>query len=84
MCRMRTRSSLRILDLRGADHFISEVAAEVVRGSHVNSPPAEHGRQLVFHRSQAEQAGFLPTFEFYEKVDIALGMSTTLELRSEQ
>ena len=41
MCRMRTRSSLRILDLRGANHLISEVAAKVVGGSQVNTPPSE-------------------------------------------
>jgi hypothetical protein len=74
---------LRILDLRGANHFISEVAAKVVGGSQVNSPPSEYGWQLVFHLSQTEETGFLPTVEFYEKVYIALEMRVTLELRSE-
>jgi hypothetical protein len=72
MCWMRTRSSPPILDLGGANHFISEIAAEIVWGSQVNSSPTEYVGKLSYHISQGPLARLLPVVELHQKVNVAL------------
>ena len=65
------RSSSRILNLRGSNHFFPEIAAEVGRGSKVNGLPSKDGRQFALHRGHGDEAWFLARIKLHDKVNIA-------------
>lgn len=41
MCKIRMRSSSGILHLGGAHHLVSEISAELLRGSQIDPPSAQ-------------------------------------------
>src|SRR5712692_2209543 len=73
------RSSGRILYLRRADDLVAKMATEVIRGAKIDFPPAEHLRELEFHRRKRQQPRNMSGREFDEQINIAVVTRSALE-----
>src|SRR4030043_2227539 len=69
MCRIRIRSSLRILNLRRIEHLLSEIATQFCWCPQINLP-LENPRKLDLHPCQTQQAHPLTRFEFTKDIPV--------------
>jgi hypothetical protein len=81
---MRMASSRSILDLSAPNHFITEIATQVLWGTEINSPPTNQSRQLGFDLSYGEKTRLMAVFELNQQIYIAIRTIRALQRRAEK
>ena len=73
MCCKRTRSSLRILNLRFPQHILAEISAQILGGAQIDFSPTKDRRELPFHARDTEKPRHVRGLEIHKHITPVVG-----------